>query len=85
MPDEDDSEPLHLHEYPDEADTSSIDLTDTVPCPKCRKPVYEGAHHCPGCGTYIAWPDNPDRPAGWGVWVVLLTAAAAAITWLALR
>lgn len=54
-----DDEIVHLHEYPDGDDLSSVDLTDTVVCPNCRKLVFEGSRNCACCGAYIPWPDEP--------------------------
>jgi hypothetical protein len=35
------------------------DDDDTVPCPHCNTPVYEGAEQCPHCGNYLSEEDKP--------------------------
>jgi uncharacterized protein (DUF983 family) len=40
---------------------------ETVPCPHCRRPVYEDAEQCPYCSNYISSEDAPSRPARWVV------------------
>ena len=42
---------------------------DTVPCPHCRAPVYEGAEQCPACGNYLSEEDDP--PARKPLWLVI--------------
>ncbi len=43
-------------EAPDEDDLDDIaddDVSETLPCPACGRPVYEDAVQCPLCGNYI--------------------------------
>jgi hypothetical protein len=66
-------------EYPDELvddddDGAEGDGDETVPCPECRRPVFEGAGRCPGCGRYLSRDDAPGRRPWWlvlGVFVCL--------------
>ncbi len=67
-----DNDDMHLREFPDAADQSPLDMTDTVPCPKCRKPVMEGSVCCPGCGRYMPWDEEPRL--GWVMVVSLVVA-----------
>jgi len=45
------------------------DEDETVPCPHCRAPVYEGAEQCPACGLYLSEEDAPPGRKRW--WIVL--------------
>jgi hypothetical protein len=57
---------------------------DTVPCPYCRRPVYEDAERCPHCEHYLSAEDAPARPPWWlllGVLVCLLIAVGWALQW----
>ena len=56
---------LEDDEFPDEDDPDEDDAT--IPCPFCRKPVYEDAERCPACGSYFSREDRPwSRP----IWLV---------------
>ena len=52
----------------DEADVESEVDDDTVPCPHCRRPVYEDAERCPRCGNDLSREDRPwHRP----LWIII--------------
>ena len=55
------------------ADDSSDDFDDsddqTVPCPFCRKPMFEDAEQCPHCGKYVGGEDAPRPRRPW--WVIV--------------
>ena len=53
---------------------------DTIPCPFCRKPVYEQADICPHCRNYIARDSAPNRPR-WIILTALALLAALLIAW----
>jgi endogenous inhibitor of DNA gyrase (YacG/DUF329 family) len=53
-----------------DGDEDEDDLT--VPCPHCRKPVYEDAERCPSCGSYLSREDMPWRRPIWLVVGVVL-------------
>ena len=57
------------------------DGDDTIPCPHCRKEIYDGAEQCPYCGQYISAEDSPleARP----LWIVIaaVLCLALAIFW----
>ncbi|MDB5349502.1 MAG: hypothetical protein JWN86_749 [Planctomycetota bacterium] len=65
MWDDDDEEDDDL-ELPDDDDD------ETIPCPYCRKPVYEDAEQCPTCGKYLSREDTPWRRPVWLVGGVIL-------------
>jgi hypothetical protein len=41
------------------------DEETTMPCPRCREPVYDDAERCPYCGSYLTGEDAPDRKPWW--------------------
>jgi hypothetical protein len=67
-------------DMPDAADMDDPDeegdgASDTVDCPWCSRPVYEGAERCPHCGRYVSEEGAPRRYPWWliaGVVVCLL-------------
>lgn len=44
------------------------DTGETIPCPYCRKDVYEGAEQCPHCRQYLSSEDAPVSQKPW--WIV---------------
>jgi len=61
--DADADDDLDDDEYPDVDDDEDDD--ETIPCPYCREPVYEGAERCPSCGHYLSRVDAPRRYPWW--------------------
>ena len=60
----------------DEADDidgedSAADSDDdpTVPCPFCRRAMWEDAEQCPHCGKYVGGEDSPAPRRPW--WVIV--------------
>lgn len=41
---------------------------DTIPCPHCRRQIYDGAERCPNCGEYISIEDGPRERKP--IWIV---------------
>ena len=69
----DDDEPeLAAREEPDESDRDNGDDSATVPCPYCRKEVYEAAEVCPHCRNYLSSEDAPPNHRRWLVTGVVL-------------
>lgn len=66
----DDEDDLDDSEYPDAPDDDDDD--ETISCPYCFRPVYEGAEQCPGCRRYLSREDAPSRQPWWIVVGVLL-------------
>jgi hypothetical protein len=54
---------------------------DTVPCPYCRRPVYEDAERCPHCENYLSEEDAPRRPPLWVV-VGVVVCLAVVLMWV---
>lgn len=48
------------------------DSAETVPCPYCRRLIYEEAERCPYCEKYISEEDAPSRLPWWIVVGALL-------------
>ncbi|HLN30079.1 MAG TPA: zinc-ribbon domain-containing protein [Gemmataceae bacterium] len=38
---------------------------ETVPCPHCRRQIYEDAERCPNCGHYLSIEDGSFRARPW--------------------
>ena len=81
---EEESDPDERHD-PDESDTDDDEgdeRAETVPCPYCRKPVYEQAEVCPSCGNYISGEDAPRRRPWW-IWLgVALCLIVVVLVWV---
>jgi hypothetical protein len=45
------------------------DEDDTLPCPHCEAPIYDGAEQCPKCGQYISEEDAP--PTRKPLWLII--------------
>ena len=74
-------------EAPDESDTDdeddeAADTSDTVPCPYCRRSVYEFADLCPYCGSFISQADAPTRHPWWIVAGVFVCLAVVILLWV---
>jgi hypothetical protein len=69
-----DASELDDSEGPDASDTDpdGDDASETVPCPWCRTPVYEGAGRCPHCGRFVSEEDAPRRYRWWVIAGVVL-------------
>ena len=52
-------------------DDGNEDEEMTVPCPYCRRPIYEDSPHCPYCGNYIVEEDTIPARKPW--WIILGT------------
>ena len=70
--------PVHRdHEDDWEEDESAWDDTDeggdndddTIPCPYCKRPIYEDAQRCPYCEHYLSEEDAPPARKPW--WVIV--------------
>jgi len=82
--DEDDeggSSGLRDSEGPDASDVDDGDDDETVPCPYCRKPVYEQAELCPHCGSFISSEDAPRRHPWW-IWAGVAVCLIVVVLWM---
>ena len=66
---------------PDPFDLDDRDDAETIPCPYCRKPVYEQAEMCPYCGSYISFEDAPRRYPWW-LWAGVILGLIAVVLWV---
>jgi hypothetical protein len=53
-------------------DPGADDEIELVPCPYCRRMIYEEAEQCPSCRSYISREDAPLRRTSWFTMGVLL-------------
>ena len=52
-------------------DDGEEDEETTIPCPYCRRPIYEDAPRCPYCENYIVEEDAASRRKPW--WIIIGT------------
>jgi hypothetical protein len=81
-----DSEDLDERDDPDESDTDDDEgdeHAETVACPYCGKPVYEGAELCPHCKSFISFEDAPPPRRPWWIWAGV-AGGLAAVLWCVL-
>ncbi len=55
--------------WDDEEDGGQGDDDTTIPCPYCRRPIYEDSQRCPHCGNYISEEDAPAARKPW--WIIV--------------
>jgi len=62
-------------------DDTDDDGDDTIPCPHCKKEIYDGAEQCPYCGQYISEEDSPREAKP--LWIVIgaILCLAVAVLW----
>lgn len=75
-----DDDDLDDDEYPDPGQGDE-DSVDTIPCPYCKRAVFEDAERCPHCENYLSREDSPSQIPPW-LKVGALLALAAALTWV---
>ena len=56
------------------------DVEPTVPCPYCRREIFEDSPRCPHCGQYISKEDAPPGRRPW--WIILGVLLCLLVTWL---
>lgn len=76
----DDDTGLSDREGPDESDLDDSDDDEKVPCPYCRKPVYEQAELCPHCGSFMSFEDARRRPPLW-IWIGVALCLIPVLMW----
>ena len=65
----------------DDGPSSDEDDADTIPCPHCRREVYEDAQECPYCHQYLLATTRHPRWIVWVAVVLLVVFAWASIGW----
>lgn len=63
-------------------DSSANGADDTIPCPYCNQPVYEGAERCPNCESYLSEEDQPAGQRPWWVLIGILLCALIVVMWI---
>ena len=43
----------------------------TIPCPHCKRPIYEDSYRCPYCGNYLSEEETTSSRSGKPWWIVL--------------
>jgi hypothetical protein len=74
-----DADDLNCQERDDEDDEP------TVPCPYCRREIFEDSFRCPHCGQYLSEEDAPAGRKPWWIVVGMLLCLAALWVWIAHR
>jgi hypothetical protein len=57
----------------------------TIPCPYCRREIFEDSVRCPHCGEYLTAEDVPAGPKPWWIILGVLLCLAAIWVWIASR
>lgn len=71
----------------DDLDVDDWDDQDdepTVPCPYCRREIFEDSVCCPHCGEYISEEDASPGRKPWWIIVGALLGLAAILVWIAM-
>jgi len=58
------------------------DEEGTVPCPHCRRQIYEDAERCPHCGNYLSVEDAPFQARPWWFIVGFVICVAIVVGWI---
>jgi predicted nucleic acid-binding Zn ribbon protein len=66
----------------DDEDDGQDDGDTTIPCPYCRRPIYEDSQRCPHCGNFISEEDAPAARKPWWIIVGALLALYAVYRWI---
>jgi hypothetical protein len=53
-----------------------------VPCPYCKRPIYEDAQRCPYCENYISEEDAPPTAKPWWIIIGALLCLYAVYRWI---
>lgn len=54
----------------------------TIPCPYCRRQIYEDAQRCPYCEQYLSEEDAPPTPKPWWILLGALLALFVVYRWI---
>jgi len=52
----------------------------TIPCPYCRREIYDDSVRCPHCGEYLSDEDAPPPRKPW--WIVVGAVLCLLVVWL---
>ena len=59
------------------------DEEPTIPCPHCRRQIYEESQRCPYCGNYISEEDAVPARKPWWIIIGALLALYVVYRWIA--
>ncbi len=78
----DDEDERPRNEDPDPSDQDEDMFDNTIPCPNCKRAIYEESEFCPHCGKYITDEDAP--PIKKSTWIIIgvVLAIAAVAVWM---
>jgi hypothetical protein len=74
---DDDEDSLNERDMPDASDMDARgadDAEDTLPCPFCRRGIWEKADICSHCGNFVAFPEETMRHRPVWFWIALVLA-----------
>ncbi|MCD4727984.1 MAG: hypothetical protein K8R46_10000 [Pirellulales bacterium] len=74
-----DEDDLDVDDWDDQDDDEP-----TVPCPYCRREIFEDSVRCPHCGEYISEEDASPGRKPWWIIVGALLGLAAILVWIAM-
>ena len=69
--------------WDDEENDQQEDEETTIPCPYCRRQIYEESQRCPYCGEYIVEDDAAAAHKPWWIIVGVLLALLVVYQWIA--
>jgi len=55
---------------------------DTIPCPHCKRQIYEDSDRCPHCGNYISGEDAAPARKPWWIIVGIILALCVVYWWI---
>jgi hypothetical protein len=69
-------------QWPPGENDEETDGAPTIPCPYCRREIFEDSPQCPHCGQYISAEDSPLARKPWWLIIGVLLCLAAIWVWL---
>lgn len=71
----DDDSPIDDDYVDDDEEATEIE------CPHCGREIYDDTEQCPYCGQYLSDTSLVSRSMPWWVWLGLVGAAVAVLSW----
>ena len=72
-------------EWDDPWPSEDADDDPTIPCPYCRREIYEDAERCPYCERYISREDAPADMRPWWIIAGLVLCLIVVYFWIVRR
>ena len=70
--------------WDDDGDDGERGEETTIPCPYCRRPIYEDSQRCPHCENYIVEEDAVPAHKPWWIIVGVLLAFYVVYRWISI-